>query len=466
MVPVPDPSERRNDFVATFTDLLQGPVEGAYDSAFIKACAQALDSEVWEAKKRFKLAWGHDFHVPHFAALVREAREQIGAPDEERYILTSAGTMRAVVANAITMLGEMPVRYNMLSERPELTGPPPWGGERLEWSDDQDTRAAEWCQHHGLHVNSNMVAEAIQTVSRSRAYHPVQNKLNACEWDRQPRLGRWLTTYAGADDSELTHEIGSRWMISAVARAFQPGCQADYTLVLEGVEGIRKSSALRALGDPWFTDDIGNISDGHRAAEGLQGHWIVEIKELSAFRRTEWIQIKAWLDRRQDKFRPAYGRRLATYQRQNVFSASTNKRQWIEDDTGARRFWAIWCKKLDVDALYRDASQLWAEATHLYKDGEQWYLLEEFNAEATKEQTKRRFTDPWMGIVRAWCDYPLGGGQGLASHRDRIIVGEVLEYCVKLPPGQWKPSEGHRVESCLRLLGYQRTEEGVYEREA
>jgi predicted P-loop ATPase len=459
------PAKTPGKFSSAFAEIIKGPLEAVYEPAFIAICAvDALDSEIWECRKQLRKLYGNEFAANKFSALIKEARESLAVASEDRYIYTAAGLLRPVVANAITMLEEVPVRYNQLAERPELNGEPPWGGDAREWSDDMDTRAAEWCQHQGLHVASNLVAEAIQTVSRARAYHPVQEYLAGREWDGKERLPTWLLVYAGVEESELVQEIGVRWMISAVARAYQPGCQADYTLVMEGVEGIKKSSALRALGDPWFSDDIGNVGDGHRAAEGLQGHWIVEIKELSAFRKTEWTQVKAWLDRRQDKFRPAYGRRLATYPRQNIFSASTNKRQWIDDDTGARRFWPIWCKKLDVDALYRDRDQLWAEAAALYKRGEQWHLVEEMNAAATREQTKRRFTDPWKGIVKTWCARPGASTVAMDSTSERIVVGEILEYCLKIPRGQWRPAEGLRVESILRDLGYTREDEGIFGR--
>jgi putative DNA primase/helicase len=128
-------------------------------------------------------------------------------------------------------------------------------------------------------------------------------------WDEVPRIERWLTTYLGAEDTVFNRAIGERWLISAVARIFQPGCQADHTLLLEGPQGIRKSTALRTLaGDEWFTDHISELGSKDSRIE-LHGKWIIEHPELDRIRRGELERVKAFLTSRIDNFRLPYGRR-------------------------------------------------------------------------------------------------------------------------------------------------------------
>ena len=454
------------------TRALAGKIELTFPSSvegkeLLRAAASAPQSEVREFSKKAKKRWGGEFNSNHFAADVKEARNSIGVASSSQYLLTGTGTLRPVVANAITMMANLPVRYNQLACRPELTAEPPWGGGIKMWSNHEDTKVCEWCQHQNLSITTNVAAEAIQAVAMERSYHPVKDYLHATPWDGKLRLCNWLTVYGGAEDTELNREIGVRWMISAVARAMEPGCQADYILVLEGDEGIKKSSALRSLAYPWFSDDISEIGRGHDAAVGLQGWWIVEVKELAAFRKSEWTQILGFLDRREDKFRPSYGRRCETFPRQNVFSGSTNSRQWITGEYGTRRFWPIWAKKMLLSDIERDRDQLWAEALKLYKAGERWYLDDDVNPLAVEAQRSRRISDGWGRIVAIWCQHPIAkmAGEHVDSERGRVYVAEVLEKCIGLPPAQWKTgSEWTRVETILRGLGYSRTEEGIYEK--
>lgn len=454
--------------------VLEGQVEDTFPGSvkgrsFIKAAAEAPAAELRDLIPRLKKKWGQDFSIPRFRADVKEAQAQLAANGSRGLILNAAtGTPKPCVANAIIVMQNLPIRYNEFASRIEVSGTLPWNDDgSAEWKDHRDIKAAEWCQHQGVGIPKSIAAEAVDVIAREHKFHPVREYLDPLVWDGKCRLRKWLTTYMGCDDTELAEEMGVRWLISGVARIYRPGCQCDYTLVTEGVQGIRKSSAMRALADPWFTDTVRDIDKGHEAAIQLQGQWIVEIKELAAFRHSKWEQVKSWLDTRIDHFRSPYDRRAETHPRQNIFSASTNKRQWNEDDTGARRFWPIWARKCDEVRLKEDRNQLWAEAKRYFDTGERWYLPPEMEAEVTKEQAKRRVSDPWMGVIKRWCSAPHSkhAGVGIESDRRMVYVAEVLEHCLSMPPGQWRQSEGNRVESILRGLGYERTEEGVYGRE-
>src|SRR5262249_42604988 len=152
----------------------------------------------------------------------------------------------------------------------------------------------------------------------------------------------------------------SKFLISAVARIYEPGCQADHIIILESDQGEGKSTALRIMGDPFFTDDLAELGTKD-ASLATAGVWIIELSELDAMTRADRSRIKSFVSRRVDRYRPVYGRRLVETKRQCVFAGSVNDSEYLKDDTGARRFWPVRCGRIDLDGIRRDKDQLWAE---------------------------------------------------------------------------------------------------------
>jgi putative DNA primase/helicase len=138
---------------------------------------------------------------------------------------------------------------------------PPWDSCTVPfvWRDDHDVRAAAWMQRRGIMVSKEIAGQAIQTVARLFPFHPIRDYLKELVWDEISRIDDWLTLYLGADSSDYVRAVGKKWLIGAVARIFKPGCKNDTCLVLEGPQGILKSTALRTLGAPWFTDEISDL---------------------------------------------------------------------------------------------------------------------------------------------------------------------------------------------------------------
>ena len=312
--------------------------------------------------RAFKAAFPKDFqgNIRGWQAKVKEAEDDMrrknSAEDEENpagvYLLNDKGNMLANVANAITMMGVLPLRWISFSCRTFLTADSPWG-DAGNWTDNDDVSGQEWCQRQGLNISyPGTIGNAAEKIARQRPYHPVGEYLDGLEWDAVPRLDFWLTKYLGAGNNQYIKNVASKWMIQAVQRVSEPGCQADYTLVLEGSQGRRKSTAMRVLaGSDWFSDDVTDIGSKDSAMQ-LQGKWIVELAEFDPLRKLEMTTIKAWLVRRVDHFRPPYGRRPDDFPRQNVFVATTNKDDWGNDDTGLRRFWPVRVGgKIDIDGL-------------------------------------------------------------------------------------------------------------------
>ncbi|MBE0580145.1 VapE domain-containing protein [Devosia sp.] len=178
-------------------------------------------------------------------------------------VMTRRGEIVANLHNASIPLEWAPeffgcLGFDVFASKPTVLAPLPWddieGYQRREWQEFDELQATSWLQVREINVNVRDVKHAAAMVAFRHPFHPVRQYLESLEWDRKPRLDGWLTGYMGAENSSYTKEIGSRYLVSAVARIFQPGCQADVTLVLEGSQGLRKSSALRVLAGEWFTD--------------------------------------------------------------------------------------------------------------------------------------------------------------------------------------------------------------------
>jgi len=291
-------------------------------------------------------------------------------------LMSEKGAVRAVLANAITALRCAPewegvLAFNEFSMNTVALKPPPWpaGSGQTDWTDHEDRLTADWLQHQGIYVSVEIAGLAVQTVAKDRAFHPVREKLDSLRWDGTKRIGDWVNLYLGAEPSEYTSAVGARWLISAVARIFGPGAKADCALILEGDQGLMKSTALRVLAEPWFTDEIADLGTKDAAMQ-TRGVWIIEIAELDSMSRADVSKIKGFISRTTDRFRPPYGKRLVESPRQCVFAGSVNHSTYLRDETGGRRLWPVACTRILIDDLVRDRDKLWAEAVARYRAGE------------------------------------------------------------------------------------------------
>ena len=314
--------------------------------------------------------------------------------------------------------------------------------ETVQWSDQHDVALTVWLHHQGIMVGSDIAGKAVQRVAREYPFHPVREYLDGLTWDGMPRMDNWLIEYCRVSASNYAAAVGSAWLLSAVARIFRPGCKADCCLILEGEQGIRKSTALKILAGEWFTDELADMGSKDSSLQ-TQGVWIVEISELDAFRRSDVARIKAFMSRSTNRFRPPYGRHPIEFPRQCIFAASTNKETYFEDETGNRRFWPVRCHEdILIDDLARDRNQIWAEAMHKYRDGQNWWLEDkQIILDAQEEQARRFEADPWEARILEW----------LASKAD-VSITQILENCIVKPTKDWTQADRQRIGKCLRSL--------------
>jgi len=366
------------------------------------------------------------------------------------------GEPKALLANAVIAFRKAPEWRGVLAfdefalatvmQRTAVFG----GAAGVAWTDHEDRLAADWLQHQGIFVSVEVCGQAVQAVARDRPYHPVRSYLENLKWDGTKRAEGWLNLYLGVESSEYSIAVGERYLRSAVARIMQPGCKADCCLILEGEQGIRKSTALKALAAPWFTDEIADLGSKDAALQ-TRGVWLIEIAELDGMTRGEVGKIKAFMSRGTDRFRPPYGRHLLESPRQCIFAGSVNHGAYLRDETGGRRFWPVACKRILVAELERDRDQLWAEALATYRAGAPWWLdTPELNNQAADEQSQRYEGSAWDALILDWAAARIEMGNA------SISVAEILDLCLTKRMGEWTQSDEMKIGRCLSKANWKR----------
>ena len=345
--------------------------------------------------------------------------------------------------------------YNEFTDAVMLVRRPPWEqGDFTPRSvrDDDFFMLAANLEYCDISVSKDTAADAAIRVAKEHPVNPPREFLSRLRWDGTPRLDTWLTYYLGADDqpAEYLALVGAKWLIGAVSRVFEPGCKFDSVLILEGKQGLGKSMALRALatfgGQDFFLDSVGDIRSKDTLMT-MQGKLIVEIAELASFRKSENEEIKAFITRQVDEYRPPYGRTVLKRPRYFVLAASTNEIEegYLTDDTGNRRYWPVTCKSIDAEAVERDAPQLWAEAVSRYAAGERSWLTREEAVFSTHEQKQRFVEDAWQERI----------GE-LVKHEFTARVDDLLGR-MELKPKDINNLVKKRVKNSLRQLGWAET---------
>lgn len=292
-----------------------------------------------------------------------------------------------------------------------------------------------------------MVENSLMLATERNRFDRVQDYLKGLKWDGTPRLDEAAMRYFGTEDTPYTRTVLAKWMLSAVARARTPGCKADHVLVLEGGQGIGKSTALKILagGDEFFADTLPEIGTKD-ALEYCVGPWIIEMAELDHVRKAEVTALKAFVSTPVAKFRAAYGRRTMEYARRCVFAGTTNDSAYLSDGTGNRRFWPVKCGAIDLEGLQAARDQLWAEALHRVRAGEAWHITDHgVQLAAAAEQHARRLFDAFHDDV-----------EGYVTGRHRVTIPELLDELNLSTGSKYDQRVMNRVANVLKELGWVR----------
>ncbi len=303
------------------------------------------------------------------------------------------------IKNILTHSVDTPVFYkDLFANRIAYGVGTPWGGKRESYIQDIDmVLIKNWFSESEFSMEppTNGILETTSFIAHQHAVHPVRDWLASLKWDGVPRVGTWIKDYCEGEAAEpYFSEASKKFLLAMIKRIFEPGCQWDYILILEGHQGKMKSSVARALaGDKWFMDNLPDLKDKD-AMLNLQGKWLIELAELANVKRSDHNLVKAYLIRRVDTVRPHYGRIMEDVPRQSVFIGTVNEGEYLKDPTGNRRFWPIKVGQCDVEGIKAVRDQLFAEAMHLYKtENEVLKLSPVAELQAKEAQDDRRVDD-------------------------------------------------------------------------
>lgn len=288
----------------------------------------------------------------------------------------------------------------------ELSGNVEWKGRDLTDTSYIDVRLQ--IEAANYQPTDKDLPNAIVRVAEESAYNPVADYLNSLTWDGKPRAERWLQKVFGVPDTELHRAFGSMFLISAVARALRPGCKVDTMLILEGEQGIKKSSAVAALfGEEYVLNGL-RVFHGQEAGLSVQGRWAVDMGELGGMGKADVRDVKHFLSLTMDNYRPLFGKHFVNRPRRVVFIGSTNEQGYLKDPTGARRFWPVACRKVDLKLLETSRDQLWAEAVQMLNAGKPWWIEKGsyLDQEATVAQAERYSEDVWGPAIEKFLTQP------------------------------------------------------------
>jgi predicted P-loop ATPase len=264
-----------------------------------------------------------------------------------------------------------------------------------------------WFQTIGMsNVAERIVGRGIHLVARNRSFHPIKQYLELQKWDGKRRLNTWLARVLGVPQNRYHAMVGRKFLLSMVARVYRPGCKVDYTMVAVGKQGKLKSTVASILAGKWFSDNLPSLRNEKDAALHLNGKWLVEISELAAIRKQDDEHVKAFLVRQVDKYRPPYGENEVEEPRQCVFFGTTNRDDFLHDETGARRYWPVTVIKIDLEWLRKHRDQLFAEARVCFNKGENWWPTDEWEeAFAKPEQDKYQESDEvWEEAIKRYVE--------------------------------------------------------------
>ena len=336
------------------------------------------------------------------------------APPTEKY-LSSMTNVLLIMKNDARVAGM--VGRDEFADRLTVRRPLPWDADAKGrvWADSDDANLRVWFNDvWGIKRVKQYIDDGLLVMAEQFKFHPVREYFASYEWDGIPRVERFLIDFLGAEDTKLTRESIKVWVKGAVARIFLPGIKFDLTLSLTGPQGIGKTFVLEKLGGEWFNATVTTVKNKDSLVQ-LLGSWIIELSEGQAVTKSDNDELKAYLTRTVDKFRPPYGKRVVEYKRQCVFAITENDDIFLKDRTGGRRFLIVRCNGLGskedcrkkLSELTPDfIAQFWAEAYEMWKADPSLLLPESVQEDAQRIQEESTEGKEKAALIENFLDTP------------------------------------------------------------
>ena len=357
----------------------------------------------------------------------------------------------------------------------------PWKQLKPGWNESDFGALQIYLEHVYTLYTPSKLKTILLTIAGERQYHPIRDYIESLPaWDGVPRVDTLFVDYLGAADTAYTRAVARKMLVAAIARVYQPGIKFDSVVVLNGPQGMGKSSFFAKLGGKWFSDSltIGDMKD-KTAPEKLQGQWILELGELAGLKKVDVETVKAFITRQDDKFRHSYGYSVEDHPRQCIIVGSTNNEDgFLRDITGNRRFWPVTCSR---ESLYRPwqvadvVEQIWAEAFLLYQKGEPLFLTDDVEKLAEAEQSGALESDVREGMVEEYLERLLpedwdeldlaerrgflrgdqfnGGDKPGTVRRTVVSAVEIWAECFGKDPSLIKRSDTYDIFGMLMRIG-------------
>ena len=221
---------------------------------------------------------------------------------------------------------------------------------------------------------------AIISASDKFRYHPIKNKITSTEWDKTPRAETFFIDVLGVEDNIYNRECTRKWLLASLTRLFNNGVKFDEMIILQGGQGIGKSTTLQRLSLGYYTDITEKLGD--EVTFKVMRTWLVELSELSTMKKTDSDTFKAWLSATKDTVRKKYGGDPDDYPRAFTILGTTNNKEILKDRTGNRRYWLMYCDKENIKSTIWSLDsqyilQLWSEVYQWYKNKETLLISDE-----------------------------------------------------------------------------------------
>ena len=355
--------------------------------------------------------------------------------DKRCNIFSTVENMVLILQNDPKLKGRF--SFDTFRQRPVIAKKLPWKREgEDQYLGDKDESMLYLYLEQEYGITAVKLATALDCVYEKNKFHPVRDYLGGLKWDGTRRLDTLLIDYMGCDDSPYIRAITRKTFVAAVARIYKPGVKFDSVLTLVGEEGRMKSTLFAKMGRDWFSDSFNfNMLRGKEGCEQIQGVWLMEIGEMAGLRKADQNEVKSYIARDKDSYRPAYGRNTVTYKRQGIFVSTTNEEDFLQEGNGHRRIWPAKIlitepvKNVSTDLTASEVDQLWSEALMYYKKGETLYLPA--NLEQVAKQVQRAHTEehPWTGVIREYLDKLLPENWDEMDHYERLawLQGDELQ---------------------------------------